>query len=89
MAILYTCDEFYALATLTLVDGFSQMLVEILNKYIGIGSFKITTIMSDNLSILKCDDIATNSKVIISHFVTYTGSLERATSFIYLIQIIA
>ena len=36
MAILYACDEFHPVAALTLVDGFSQRLVQIIYQHSGV-----------------------------------------------------
>ena len=89
MAILDTSDEFYTLASLTFIDGFSKVLIQIFDEYIGILGLKITTVVSDNLAISECDDITADGKVVVSHLVANRGCLEWTTSFVYLIQIIA
>ena len=89
MAILDARDELHALAAFTLVDGLGQMLIEILDQHVAVLRLQITAIVSDNLTVFQRDDIAANGKVIVGHLIAYRCSLQRATSFVHLIQVVA
>ena len=89
MSILNACDEFHTLAPFTFVDGFSQRLVQIVYQYAGIVCLQIAAIVRNDLAVVKRDNVATDGKVIVGHFVTYRCCLQRAATLIYLIQVVA
>ena len=89
MAILDATDELDTLATLLLVDGLGESLVEIIDEYAGILRLEVTTIVGDNLAILESDDIAADSEVIGLHLVTNRSCFQRTASFIDLVEVIA
>ena len=89
MAILDAADEFYTIAALFLVDGLGESLVEIIDEYAGILRLEVTAIMRDNLTVLECDNIATDGEVIISHLIAYRCGFQRSSSLVHLVQVIA
>ena len=89
MAILNTCDEFHALAALTLIDRFGQRLVQIVYQYAGITCLQVAAIVRNDLAVVKGDDVAADGEVIVGHLVAYRCSLQRASTLIHLIQVVA
>ena len=85
MAVLNTADEFDALATLTLVDGLGEVLVQVIYQHAGIFCLQIATVVCDDFPILKSDDIAADGKVVVSHFIAYRCSLQGSATFVNLI----
>jgi len=85
VTVLYTCDKLHQFTTGFLVDGFCQLFVEVLNEDFGIFCLQIATVMRDNLTVFQCDDVTAYGKVIVSHFVSYGSSLQRTSTFIYLV----
>ena len=89
MAILNACDELHAFATHSFIDGFGEFLIEIVYQYACILRFQVTAIVGDDLAVGEGDDITADGKVVVGHLVAYRCGLERTTTFIYLIQVIA
>ena len=89
MAILDACDELHTFAALLFVDRLGEVFVQIVNKYASVACLQIAAIVGDDLAVFKGDDIAADGKVIVCHFVSDTGSLQRSATLIHFIQIIA
>ena len=88
VAILDARDKLHTLATLTFVDGFSEVLVQVFDEYIGILRLEITTVVGDDLAIFERDDITTDGEVVVSHLVADRGRFEWPSAFVHLIQIV-
>ena len=75
MAILNASDKLYSLTTLTFIDGFCEILIQISDEYVSILGLEISSVMGDDLTVFESDDITANGKIIICHLVTYRSSL--------------
>ena len=84
MAVLDARDKLHDARILA-----SQLLVEVFDENIGILSLQVTTIVGDDDAIIHVDDIATEGEVVGRHFIADAGCLQRSTSFIHLVLVIA
>ena len=89
MAILNAGDELHTLAALAFVNGVGKVFVEVINQYACILSLQITPIVGDNLAIFEGDDVTADGKIVVCHFVTNAGSLQRTATFVHLVQVIS
>ena len=89
MAILDTTDELDTLAAFTLVNGFGQSIIQIVDEHTGVFGLEIAAVMGDDLAVFQRDDIAADGKVVVGHIIADAGRLERATAFVDFVQVIA
>ena len=64
-------------------------LVQIIDEHAGILRLEVTSVMGDNLTILKSDDVTTQRQVVGLHLVTDRGSLQRTASLVHLVEVVA
>ena len=65
------------------------MLVQIVDERAGIFGSQVATVMGNDSSVLQCDDIAADGKVVGLHVIADGGSFERAAPFVDRIQVVA
>ena len=80
MTILNTSNKLHTVV--------AQVLIQIVNQHLGIIGFQVSAIVRDDSSVLQSDDIATNRKVIITHFITDRSGFEWTTTFIHFVQVV-
>ena len=88
MAVLYATDKLHTLATFSLIDGFSKVLVEIVNELAGIFRFEVSSVMRDDFPVFQRDDVAANGKIVVCHVVAYARSFQRSAAFIDLVEVV-
>ena len=66
----------------------AQVLVEVFYQYVALLGSEVPTMMVLDFAIFQGDDVATQCQVVRLHVVAYRGGLQRATPFIYLVQVI-
>ena len=69
VTVLNAADELHPFTSLLLIDGFSELFVQIVDKPSCILCLEITSIVGDDLTILECNDITTDGEVVIRHLI--------------------
>ena len=88
MTILDTRDKLHAFTALPFVDGFGQLLVQIVYQHTGIIRLKIATIMGDDLAVSQRDDVTTDGEVVVGHLIADRSSFKRTTTLVDFIQVV-
>ena len=81
MTVLHTAVELHT------VGG--QMLVEVVNQHRRILRLQVAAIVGDDIPMLQGDDVAADGHVVGSQLHANAGGLERSTTLIHLILVIA
>ncbi len=81
MPVLCSCYKTYLLI--------SKTIVKIMYQYVAFFRFQMSTVMIDDLTVGKSDDITSQCQVLFLHFIPYGNSLERSAPFINLVKVIS